>query len=205
MPSQLLGFTYRMTWNDFPHPMPPLRPNELAKDAEFAPRIAFTPWLPQLVRGSNPGLFLFPDNLTVRVFADRSTGRVSARLKTMPQAQKDKLLQHEQGHYNIAALIGRDFFLEALQLREVEYDRPEDAEGDFKALQTDILDQLTVVQEIYDFEVSNGGNPVGQNRWNTMINTAFTMPRSPTATAANGMPLKVRLLDVLRGQGVMLP
>ena len=85
MPSQLLGFTYRMTWNDFPHPMPRPRPNELAKDAEFAPRIAFTPWLPQLVRGSNPGLFLFPDNLTVRVFADRSTGRVSARLKTMPQ------------------------------------------------------------------------------------------------------------------------
>ena len=38
-----------------------------------------------------------------------------------------------------------------------------------------------------------------------MINTAFTMPRSPPATAANGMPLKVRLLDVLRGQGVMLP
>jgi hypothetical protein len=202
MPSQLLGLTYRMTWADFPNPMPPPLPNQVARDAEFAPKISFTPWLPELVRGSNPGLFLFPDNLTVRVFADRSTGRVSARVKTAPQAQKDKLLQHEQGHYNIAALIGRDFFLEAMRLKEVEYETPEDGRDDFTALQTDILNKVTVLQDIYDSETGNGGNPAQQNRWNTFINTAFTVPRTPPATAANGVPLKVRLLDVLRGAGI---
>ena len=80
-----------------------------------------------------------------------------------------------------------------------------DAKDDFDALKSGILGKLDALQDKYDKDTGNGSNAPVQSRWNAMINTAFTAPRSPPAAAANGVPLKARLLDVLRAGGVAVP
>ena len=126
-------------------------------------------------------------------------------MKDRPQAERDWLLQHEQGHYNIAALMARDFFLDVMPLKGKVYGKQKDALDEISKLKSSTLSKIDPLQTRYDDDTKHGSDQAVQNRWTAMINTAFTSTRTPPATAADGVPLKARLLDVLRAGGIVVP
>jgi hypothetical protein len=207
MPSQLIGLMRRLTWNDYPKerdvPLP--GPGQAVEAAGTKTDVPDVPVPVRTIPGSAPPRFRIDDNLTVKVVFDPNASWRAIWVKTLPQAEQDRLLRHEQGHYHIAALMGRDFFLDVMPLKAKVYAKVEDAVAEVGTVKNNVLPKIAKVQKFYDDDTEHGSNQAAQDRWNLMINTAFTSPRSPPATAADGVPLKVRLLDVVRGAGITLP
>lgn len=205
MSSQLVGLMRRLTWSDFTReldvPLP--GPGEDVIAAETKTDVPDIPFGFRVIPGSAPPKFTFDDNMTVRVVFDPTASWRAVWVKTMPQAEQDRLLQHEQGHYSIAALMARDFFLDLMQLKGKVYGKREDALADVGKLKSGILARINPLQKKYDGDTKHGSDQAAQNRWNWALSAAFTSPRTPPAVAADGVRLKVRLLDAVRAAGIV--
>ena len=193
MPSQLLGRVRSVQWSDFLAPPPPNSQNHAHIETDF--NLAYT-------YASGPGGVQLNDNVTVtiRLHQNRSWAKKQI-INSWPSQARQDLLRHEQGHYDITALMGRDLFIDVMALKPQSF-------SNLPALQTALqtIRQRFNPQPIHDKydhsqETNHGQNALKQTAWNQYIQTAFTSPRTPAAHAPDGSVYKVRLLDVLRTAG----
>jgi hypothetical protein len=137
------------------------------------------------------GLFLDPvgkkyklkDTIVVTVVFDPPTSDpddvsnagswVASWVYAKPQAYQDSLLVHEQGHYDITALLARDYYNALVALKAKTYDSVADGRTDLQTAQQNAaaISQPTV--DRYDSDTKKGTDAAQQAKWNGYISTAF--------------------------------
>ena len=201
MPSELKGLFKTLDWSEFA-----VRPEAPPKAGQIAVA-AHTDTVNSLVARPEgiPGTkkFRLADTVQVSISLNKSaTFQKSWVATTMSQAERDDLLSHEQGHYDIHALLSRDFFLAVMQLKSNEYASPGDLTVDINAAQRATTDKSPAVQAKYDTETGTGTKKTDQAKWKGMIQSAFDTAASPPRLAGDGItPIKVTLLSVLSKNG----
>ena len=145
MPSELKGLFKTLEWSNYS-----VRPEAPPKAGQIAVA-AHTDTLDSLVARPEgiPGTkkFRLADTVQVSIFLNASgTFQKSWVATTMSQAQRDDLLSHEQGHYDIHALLVRDFFLAVMELKSKEYGSPGGLTVDINAAQRATADKSAAVQ-----------------------------------------------------------
>ena len=121
------------------------------------------------------------------------------------QFQTD-MLNHEQGHYNITALVSRDFFIDMMLLKAQTFATAQAGLAAARQIQLASVDKIRTIQQLYDREVhpeQNSGQSRGpkQQAWDGFIQAAFTNSRSSGTQAPDGTVHKVRLIDTLTQGG----
>jgi len=201
MPSKLTGLFKTLEWKHYP-----VRVENPPKAGQIvvAARTEATHSLdarPEAIPGTKK--FRLADTVKADVFLDpKGTFQKSWVATVMPQADRDALLSHEQGHYDIHALLTRDFFLAVMQLKSKEYNGPGGLTADINAAQRATVDNSAAVEAKYDTETATGTKKTEQALWKSMIQSAFDTPASPPQLAGDGItPIKVTLLSVLSKNG----
>jgi hypothetical protein len=140
------------------------------------------------------------DTLTVNVVFGNAT--VSSWVFNKDQAFQDNLLKHEQGHYDIVALIARDWFLAMMQLKAKVFADAAELQREINTLDVTIRSKSQPIVNKYDSDTQRGTDSAQQARWNAFFSRAFTTPATPPAATPDGTPIKVTLLSVLAAGGV---
>jgi len=202
MPSRLTNLLKTLAWHDFPRVnRPEPAPNVTAHGAQIGVEIV------------NQGLGLdhaagggisIRDSIHVDIRYRRDQRWVANWVFKRPQSYQDGLLAHEQGHYNLVALLGRDFFLSLMRLKATVYPNAGAAQADLTAASAATASKGQALQDRYDVDTKNGTDATQQARWLGFITTAFTMPVSPPQAAADGVPVKVPILTVLAQNGIVI-
>jgi hypothetical protein len=191
MPSRLVGLVKTLAWSDFQGTPDPNKPNLQAfTKADFVlPVIS-----PTVIPGTRN--FRFEDNVVVTINMDTQ--------RSWKRQPPDALLVHEQGHYDIVALLARDLFIEVMQLKTRTYPNHGAAIADLRPIINKFNGKAQAISTIYDApaQTNHGNDPVQQVRWNGMFRRAFSEPRSPQVTAPDGAVYKIPILDVLSQNGV---
>jgi hypothetical protein len=214
MPSALFGLFKPLTWGNFKGRPP-----------------AGTPWAAMTASNFTvtPGAFepvgrkfRMRDELKVTVSFDENTSwRID--MSQWPASLEKELLEHEQGHYDITALVARDLFITLMKFKNSEY--ASQAEGlknirDFERIYRE--NHLKRIQKAYDDDTGHSQANVftpstnmftppvptkssTQTKWEGLIAKAFTTPRVPAESAPDGTPYKAELVKVLVDAGIQLP
>ena len=193
MPSQLLGRVRSVQWTDFLAPPPPNSQAHAHIETELSLAYGY-------VSGTS-GVQL-NDNVTVTIRLHRNRSWAKKQIiNSWPTQARQDLLRHEQGHYDITALMGRDLFIDVMALKLQSF-------SNLSALQTAVqtLSQRYAAQPVhikYDHVqgTDHGRNAQQQTAWDGYFRSAFTTPRTPAVRAPDGAVYKVRLVDVLRAAG----
>ena len=188
MPSRLNGLKKTLTWDDFSGTAPADDPLNAQTDANFS-----TTGLK--VKNLSAGGVTIDDTVTVTVTLNKSNSWVK------PGAKTDTLLNHEQGHYDIAALMARDFFIDLMQLKSQTFTSSGLLQAELTRIQN--LYKPQTISDKYDdtFETDHGRNSTNQSLWDGFFRSAFTTPRVPEQKTPDGIAYKVRLLKVLKDAG----
>ena len=197
MASQLIGLFKKLTWNDFPQKQAnPPGPGVFADAALTSVAVR----LGGVNLSGDVGDLSLADTITVTISLGPKSFKNSWLSKRTPMEQQT-LLAHEEGHYDLGALIARDYFLQVMQLKGNSY-------ADSAALQADLdpIAQATIarIQEVsddYDTATKNGSDAAAQAKWFGYIKKAFTQPAIPAATTPDGTIIKVEILKVLGDAG----
>lgn len=208
MASSLIGFKKRLTWDDFGTPRNTDHPVYPGAWAYTSTGISFNNPAWEKVSG---GVILKNEfKLTVTLRSDSFVLKkvfADSELKT----DQDNLLNHEQGHYDVTALICRDFFVDCMLLKGQTFATEDAGNKAVTALKgSSGLNLLSKAQKKYDHQVhpeQDAGKSKGpkQIMWNGFFLTAKTKERSNGTTNLSGaVKHKVRLVDVLSAAGVKL-
>jgi Bacterial protein of unknown function (DUF922) len=214
MPSKLENAERVLSWADFKvierdqeKKRSEMTDEEKERDKEDAAIGVYYEWktVPfETVPGTRPPRFRVKDEIVVRVFNKPDETFVKRRAVEASQRQKDALLAHEQGHYDIAALLARDLFVDLVTLAGREF-------ADVTAVRTAIAakvdpfkGKLNAVQKLYDDDTKHGAQDARQKEWETLIGRARTEPRTPRALGREGQPLRQTLLQAMRDAGKTL-
>lgn len=128
---------------------------------------------------------------------------------SLTDTQKQLLLEHEQGHYDITALFARDEFIEIMGLKSRSFPSMKEAGDTVVAIIKKYQALIAAVDLLYDdpkqtahkaFE-SGSTKPAAQKKWEGYFETARTKHRTPEVQAPDGAYYKVPLAEVLRGAG----
>ncbi len=119
--------------------------------------------------------------------------------------QRD-LLNHEQGHYWVTALLARDLFVDMMLQKSEAYANNAAGMAAFNAIKADSVDKNQAIQNLYDADVhpeqaqglSRGPK---QQQWDAIFRAAFTNPRASGTTTPDGTPHKARLVVAIRASG----
>jgi hypothetical protein len=178
MASTLNGLTKALTWNDYTttKTLPPPDPSNPASLVEGAfTQAAFTANFSYAWDDKAKG-YKIQDTIVVNITFDDSASWQANWRATQTQAVQDGLLKHEQGHYDIAALLGRDLY-NALVKQEAqvypEVNQGANAKAAANQTIADAKKYLQPTQNRYDLDTSHGQNPTGQSAWNGYISNAF--------------------------------
>ena len=202
MGSKMTGLFRKLTWQDFKGPQPSSNPTNMWAEArpEFSVAGASTQ---SSGKGSSTSWQL-ADTITVAITFDSSKSWVLSSVKGMDQATKDTLLIHEQGHYDLVALLARDMFIELMQLKVARLSSSSVVAQEVQAIHSRYGNIAQPLQDLYDSktQTDHGRDKAKQTSWNGYINTAFTQHRVPAMSAPDGTAYKVELLSVLRQNGI---
>jgi len=206
MPSKLENLLRKVQWSDFARRrMPAPAPGQTMVAARTD--VAYRPfaWSLAPVPGSKPTIVRLSDNITITIDLNRSSSWVAEWVFQQPQQFQDDLLVHEQGHYNVTALMARDLFIDLMLLKQNDYTNQNTAVSEINA----VLGRygtpvIQAVNKKYDSdpETKHGANTPAQQRWNGYFTSAFTQPRTPATAAPDGTPHRMPLLQVLKNAGV---
>lgn len=198
MGSKLTGRDKTLTWSDFGTPVS--KPKPAAGTTGTA---AHTEVVYPIVYGwaSSGNSFTLPDNVTVSVRLDTAKTWVADWVFKEAKSFQDSLLNHEQGHYDIAALLARDMFIEIMQLKGQTFGSKAALDAAVKAVVDRHRSQK--VHDKYDEknESNHGLNAPLQKTWDGYFQKAKTTPRSTGGVAPDGAFYKVPLLEVLKAAG----
>lgn len=198
MGSTLTGRDKTLTWADFGTPVPknPPGPGQTAVAAHTEVKYPIT-------YGWSGGgkSYTLTDNVTVAIQLDKSKTWVASWVFSQGKQFQDDLLKHEQGHYDIAALLARDMFIEVMQLKSQTFTSKADLDQAVAAIVNAHRSQK--VHDKYDLvsETNHGLNATQQKAWDGYFSKAKTTQRSPAVQAPDGAFYKLRLLDVLQSAG----
>jgi hypothetical protein len=207
MASTITGLLRPLAWNDFPvRQMNAPAPGQSATAAHTDTSFIFGGSMFQPIPGMRPARFRLVDSITISVTFTRNKSFVMSWVFSRPQQFQDDMLNHEQGHYNITALICRDFFVDVMLLKAQVFTTGQAGITSVRQIQQQSLEKIGNVQQLYDQEVhpeQNSGLSRGpiQQSWDRFIQAAFTQARSTGTQAPDGTPHKVRLIDVLTQNG----
>ncbi len=206
MPSQLIGLKRVLTWSDFgtPAKKPAPKPGGTATAAFTFSQYAATGIGPEAIPGSKPARYRLKDAVTVTIEFVKAKSWVADWVFKEPTSFQNDLLKHEQGHYLVAAFMGRDFFIDLMQLKAQDYASPGQLTTAVNGVNARYSGKSALIHKKYDAETRSGLDPVKQARWDGFFQQAFTTARSPAQTAPDGTPYKLRLLDVLKAGGITL-
>ncbi len=153
------------------------------------------------------------DNVTVTVTMDNKKSWIAK--DQVKEALQQFLLDHEQVHYDIAALQARDFFIELMQLKKNKYQSQLDLQNEVNTLFTTYLSPLQKLQDAYDGATHNGlpfqastslftpnVKSADQTKWEGYRDKAFSDVRAGGQTAPDGTTYKKKLMDILRADSV---
>ncbi len=204
MASQLVGLIKQLSWQDFGTPRVGKAPGPgqtLTAAETHAPVLPGSFWFDPVSPPLKVPKYHLRDNVTVTVTFDTKKSFVMAWVFATPQADQTRLLNHEQGHYNISALVGRDFFIDVMQIKAKQFTKPQDGLAEVTALNKASLSKIQAIDDLYDVDTKNGNDSTGQNQWNTFLQNAFTQARPNGETSPSGVPYKMRLIDLLKAAG----
>jgi hypothetical protein len=188
MSSKLNGLERQLTWRDYStrHGAAP-GPNQVRTGAQTGSGFRSTGiHFAQPRRGGN---FELVDNITVSITFDAHQSWMMDWVLTQPDPFATDLLNHEQGHYTITALIARDYFVDIMLLKDQTFATNQDGLNAERKISKATLDKMSAVQSLYDAEVhpeqgrglSRGPD---QQAWDGFFETAslkfrpFLMPKS---------------------------
>lgn len=203
MPSKLVGLFKTLKWSDYgtPRKDPPPTPGQI-KTAAFTKAVpGFTGVAFNPVPGTKPPQFELADMVTVTVKLDPSSFVNDWVFNVMDKAFQDSLLNHEQHHYDIGALLARDFFIDIMQLKAKTFASTTAANSDFNAIKAATIDKQRKIEDLYDVDTKSGRVPAQQAVWDGFIKSAFTTPRPGGGAAPDGTAYKKTLIQVLKDGG----
>ncbi len=205
MPSRLVGLMRNLTWSDFTSISEADPGPGFAIGAETHAGITHNSLTTKVeaIPGSAPARYRLKDDVIITVTFGRDSW-VKSWVMGRPQAFQDRMLNHEQGHYNIVALLARDLFIDLMQLKNASMDSNRAMAQEIVRVWTQGTQKAQAIQNLYDdvTETHHGANPVDQARWDGFITTAFTQTRVPPMSAPDGTSYKVTLMSVLTGAGL---
>jgi hypothetical protein len=204
MASKLVNLLRKLEWSDFP---------KVDKTAPKAGQMAFgAQTATEIVPGgfgvepvpNGGGKVRMKDTLTVTINFVRAQSWVAKWVFTKPQQFQLDLLKHERGHYQLAGLLARDFFLAAMKLKAKTYANSGALQTDLNALNSKYLKKASALDAKYETDTANGTKPVEQKQWDGLINKAFTTSKVPAQQTPDGTVIKVEILDVLKTAGITI-
>ena len=203
--SQLMNVTHQITWLEFAtHKTDPApAPGTLVPSAYTLPMITTQGFGLEGIPGSKPPKAKLKDTIVVGVSLGAASW-VQNWVFDLPQAKQDELLNHEQGHFSIGALLARDFYYDLLKLRQKEYTSPAGSTADFNSLKNSRDAAFAAIIKKYDDDTKHGTVAAQQARWDGFVSSATTQARVPPETAQDGTALKIRLVDLLKTFGVTI-
>lgn len=181
--SPLNAVSRNLTWKDFAqNVLPAPGPNEVVTAAQTATNAAVDQINVDPVKGTKPTVYKLTREPTVTVTFE-PTSWVASFVSSWPQNQQDDLLMHEQVHYLIAALSGRDFVNAAKVIGARTYPTAQACIDDIKVehVKMDCQD----IQDKYDVDTKHRPtqNAAIQAKWTTAV----------IGARANGLPLRPQL------------
>jgi hypothetical protein len=203
MPSTLMGLERRLKWSDFasvtdrPAGVPD---GALAETKTVRTVTGFS--VANLAKAGQPDAYAISDSFVMHL----SLGPNSWRLGSNSQRSTSEeawLLAHEQGHYDIFALMSRDYFEGLRAMVGKTFPSQSALVGDMASLKVEILDRIEEVQHAYDGDTKNSQNGEEQWNWLGLIRRARELHRSPLQLGPDGRYLKLELLSVLKGRSLV--
>jgi hypothetical protein len=202
MPSKLTGVDRRLRWGDFKSVATPPAGVPPGAAAQTIPLHTATGGTAHNVgpAGLTP-FFEIPDTLIINVSLSRDSWRLDS-VSNWSGTDQVWLINHEQGHYDIYALLVRDFFVriqgmigqpftDAAELREIILDH-----------RAATIGRIAGVQQDYDDDTANSRNGGEQWNWSCAIQRAKQLHRMPLVAGPDGRYLRVELLDELKSAGL---
>jgi hypothetical protein len=201
MPSSLEKLFRKLEWKDFAvRQEAPPKAGQIVVAARTDTKHSLT-FGPEVIPGTKK--VRLADTVVSRIFLEPAgTFQKSWITSVMQQTDRDELLAHEQGHYDIHALLTRDFFLRVMKLKSKEYANSAALAADVTAAQRATVDKSGTVQARYDTVTSTGGNKAEQAKWKRIIASAFDTPATPLELMENGNPVKIELLTAFGNNGI---
>jgi hypothetical protein len=189
MTSTLSGVPRILKWSDFRAVT--TAPAGVSFGAETVPTHNVSGLHPVKVQASRSDLFLLPNSITVSVTLAATSWRLSS-------VDNDKwLLRHEQGHYDVYALMIRDWFTDVVAMIPQPWVM-NDLNEQLRNLKETYLDRIASIQKSYDDDTEHDRNGEDQWVWWSVIRRAMELHRMPLTPGPDGRLLKLRLLDALR-------
>jgi len=139
------------------------------------------------------------DPFNVDIAAPKCGYNDSWSLRT--QDEIDDALNHEQGHFNLSALLARDFFVDVMLLKQQTFATAALCFAEIDAIKKESLEKVFDVQQAYDLDRFSRGR-AAQRIWDQAIQDAFNRSRASGTVSVDGKPHKARLVVVLRGVGI---
>lgn len=203
MPSQLSNLIKQLRWADFGPPAnkPAPGPGQTATaaltqtdytistNAEYIPR-------------TNPHRYRLKDDVRITIRFRRPPSWVANWVFQRTSQEQSNLLHHEQGHYDLVALLVRDMFIDIMQLKQTTYTTAQAVIAAINQIQQRYSPKMKPVQDRYDTDTNHGNVSTQQTRWDGFIQSAFTQARNPPISAPDGTAYKVPLLTVLQQAGI---
>lgn len=209
-PSKLVGLKRKLKWEDYKGPVPKSSAFLSGTFMGIDRKVGGSPFGPGSFEGSG-GSFTLKDAVVITINFDEKKSWENTGSLNATQAQL--LLEHEQGHYDIAALVARDMFIAIMALKAQTFASAQDGLNALNSVANKYGALLTKIDNLYDstgetghraFESLSFGpprKPPPQAKWEGYLKRARTEERSPQVTAPDGATYKVELADILRGAG----
>ncbi len=142
--------------------------------------------------------FTLKDKITFTVSLDPNSWVKSWVLRELPEKELEALRKHEQGHYDLAALITRDYFIDIMDIKNWEYESAADVDWDYQYYKSEMKQKSAEVEDLYETETANGTKKAEQAAWNDYIQKAFSEVRGDGSQSPGGTMYKKTLLSLLR-------
>lgn len=203
MASKLVNLKRSLSWKDFGTPKegPDPDPGVVATAAQVRATHSHT-MNGEMVPKSKPPKMRLKDDVTVTVVLLPGEMFVNAWVLRQPKEFQDKILHHEQGHYDLVALFCRDMFIDMMALKSKEFSSGAELNTAINAIFKVYDPMIKSVHKPYDDDTKHGRDDKEQKRWDGIIQKSFTTPRTPAVTAPDGTAYKVPLADCLKAAGV---
>lgn len=193
--NSITGQDYKLKWTDFIAPPPVNRGSSVAfTSAAFSVNFQVRTGeealgLPRPRKGTDLGFGV--DNLKIVVSPNR------ARMWSVASSRTPAMLTHEQGHYNIVALVMWELYDDLLSPPQTFTT----ADAAQKWANSKLADAQTLINKLqssptrdglYDTQTNHSQNTAGQNRWDLAFALAFP-------------PTGMRFSLALDAEGIVVP
>jgi hypothetical protein len=202
MPSMLTGVDRKLRWQDFKSVVTPPAGVPDGAVAETLPNHSAAGGAPQktTIAGGQP-IFQIPDTLVINVFLRNDSWRLSS-VSAWPGAEQVWLIKHEQGHYDIYALMVRDFFQRVRGMIGQPFSDARALHAQLARHRAATIDRIAALQANYDADTANSRNGSEQWNWWSAIERASQLHRTPFVVGPDGRYLRIELADALKTAGL---